>query len=274
MDRYAIIGHPVAHSKSPLLQQAFAKQTDQSIDYQLIDSPLDDFADTLNKFRESGGKGCSITVPFKYQAYQLADDVSDQAQLADAANTLWFTDDGVVHATNTDGIGLVRDIAQNQDYSLHNRQVLLLGAGGAARGAIKPLLDQQPSLLMVANRTAEKAYLLADKFNAYGNIKGCGLPDLKNLQFDLIINATSASLNQQTIALPDKLIAKSGWAYDMMYAAKPTIFLQWARQQGANQCVDGIGMLVEQGAESFFIWRGVRPKTQPVIAQLRKEITL
>ena len=270
MDHYAIIGHPIGHSKSPALQAAFAEQTDQSIDYQLIDSPLNAFTDSLNAFRQAGGKGCNITVPFKQQAWQLANEISAEANFAEAANTLWFTND-VIHATNTDGIGLIRDITQNQKYSLKDRRILLLGAGGAARGAIKPLLDEQPALLTIANRSVGKAHLLADKFKHYGHINSCGFPELAGKQFDLIINATSASLSEKQLALPDQLFAANGWAYDMMYAAKPTVFLHWARQQGANRCVDGLGMLVEQGAESFFIWRGIRPNTKPVLNQLRKE---
>ncbi len=273
MDHYAIIGHPIAHSKSPMLQHAFAEQTDQLIDYRLIDSPIDAFADSLNAFRNAGGKGCNITVPFKQQAWQLADDISTAANFAEAANTLWFTDDGIIHASNTDGIGLIRDITQNQDYSIKSQRILLLGAGGAARGSIKPLLDQNPASLTIANRTVEKAQRLANQFSAYGKTNGCGFSDLAGEQFDLIINATSASLSEQHLALPNQLFTANGWAYDMMYAAKPTLFLQWSAQQGASRCIDGFGMLVEQGAESFFIWRGIRPNTKLILNQLRKECT-
>lgn len=272
MDNYAIIGHPIGHSKSPLLHSLFAKQTGEQIRYELIDSPLDAFAKSLNTFRHAGGKGCNVTVPFKQQAWQLADESSDHANLAKAANTLWFTDDGLIHATNTDGIGLIRDITQNQHYDLQNRRVLLLGAGGAARGAIKCLLDQQPELLMVANRTVEKAHILESIFKPYGNIKGCGFAELNGEQFDLVINATSANLSNQKLTLPEKLFTKNGWAYDMMYSATPTLFLQWAKRHGATRCVDGLGMLVEQGAESFYIWRGLRPETKPILNQLRKEV--
>lgn len=262
-DRYAVIGHPIAHSRSPQIHAAFARQTQQELHYERLLAPLEDFAGTLRAFRASGAKGANITLPFKEEAFALADERSERAQAAGAANTLSF-EDGCVHADNTDGEGLVRDIVRNQAFSLAGRRILLMGAGGAARGVIAPLLSQQPQNLTIANRNMSKAQALAQQFF----IQTAPYAALVDRVFDVIINATSASLSNELPPLPPAVLAGT-LAYDMMYGRGETPFLVFARENGAAHCVDGLGMLVEQAAESFFIWRGVRPETAAVLAELR-----
>jgi shikimate dehydrogenase len=266
-DRYAVIGHPVAHSKSPAIHAAFARQTGEQLVYDKLEARLDGFIETAADFFAMGGAGCNVTVPFKAQALQFANRVSDRAAHAGAANTLWLDDDGV-HADNTDGVGLVRDLLRHT--SLYNKRILLLGAGGAARGVIAPLLAERPASLTIANRSAEKALALATHFrvNCPIPVHGCGLaaaePDV-----DIIINATSASLAGSALPLPARLWRSDTVVYDMMYGKTETAFLCQARDAGVAMRLDGLGMLVEQAAEAFFLWRGVRPETQTVLADLR-----
>lgn len=268
-DRYAVVGNPIAHSKSPQIHTAFAVQTGQHLTYERLLAPLDGFVASVADFFAAGGRGLNVTVPFKLEAWQLAAIRTPRATLAEAVNTLWPDDQGHIHGDNTDGAGLVRDITVNQGYPLAGRRILLMGAGGAARGVLLPLLHEQPLTLLIANRTAAKAQALAEHFAGYGQIDGCGYADLAGQQFDLIINATSASLQDELPPLPDGLFAQNSLAYDMMYGKGDTRFLAYARAQGAARLADGLGMLVEQAAEAFFIWRGIRPETTTLLQQLR-----
>jgi shikimate dehydrogenase len=269
-DRYAVIGNPIAHSKSPQIHAAFAGLTFQDMTYEAILAPLDGFAATVRAFIAAGGCGMNVTVPFKLEAYALADTRSPRAEAAKAVNTLIFSSSGI-HGDNTDGLGLVADLTHNLVFQLAGRRILLLGAGGAARGVMLPLLAECPASLTLANRTADKAQQLLAEFSPHAD--GCamdagGFYGLAGRQFDLVINATAASLADAAPPLPDGLYAPDSLAYDMVYG-RETPFLATARKQGAARLADGLGMLVEQAAESFFLWRGVRPPTAPVLAQLR-----
>ena len=268
-DHYAVMGNPIAHSKSPRIHTLFAQQTGEVLDYTAILVALHGFAAAVAGFLAAGGNGLNITVPFKEQAWQLAATRSPRAEHAGAVNTLVLSPDGRHHGDNTDGAGLVRDLRGNHGAELAGRRILLVGAGGAARGVIEPLLEQQPRLLVIANRTADKAIDLARHFCTLGHTEGCGLDDLAGQTFDLVINATAASLAGTVPALPDDVVSGHSWCYDMMYGAEPTAFMHWAQQRGACRVMDGLGMLVEQAAESFYLWRKVRPDTAPVIAALR-----
>ncbi|OGS93628.1 MAG: shikimate dehydrogenase [Gallionellales bacterium GWA2_59_43] len=264
-DKYAVIGNPISHSKSPEIHKMFAEQTGQDISYEAIEAPLDGFNATIERLRSEGYKGCNVTVPFKFEAYELAAQLSERARTAQAVNTLKFDANGI-YGDNTDGAGLVRDIELNLGIALRNKRVLLMGAGGAAYGVVLPLLHAGAHIT-VANRTADKARQLAAAFAATGDVHGCGYDELKNHQFDIVINATSAGLTGSAIPLPDTVFAPGALAYDMMYG-RETPFMAFARQHGAR-VADGLGMLVEQAAEAFYIWRGVRPDTKPVLEKLR-----
>ena len=261
-DRYAVIGNPISHSKSPLIHSLFAKQTGEDIRYEAIEAPRDGFAATIARLRDEGYKGCNVTVPFKFDACKTATRLSARAQAAEAVNTLKFGNDAI-DGDNTDGAGLVRDIEQNLGVLLHSKRVLLMGAGGAASGVVLPLLSAGATVT-VANRTAGKACELAEKFPG---VSGGGYGDLSGRQFDVVINATSAGLSDSEIPLPSGIFAEGALAYDMMYG-RQTPFMTFAQEQGAR-VADGLGMLIEQAAEAFFIWRGVRPDTAPVIAQIK-----
>jgi shikimate dehydrogenase len=263
-DRYAVFGHPIAHSKSPLIHAAFARQTGQDMTYEAILAPLDGFASSVADFIAHGGRGANVTVPFKEEAFRLADQLTPRAQRAGAVNTLLFEGGGVL-GDNTDGAGLVADLLGNLKRSIGGRRVLLLGAGGAARGVIDPLLAQQPATLVIANRTVVRARELADLFGP--GVSACGF-DVPDTPFDLVINATSASLAGELPPLSARIFTPETLAYDMMYG-RETPFLTFARSLGACTA-DGLGMLVEQAAEAFHLWRGVRPDTAAVIASLRK----
>lgn len=269
--RYAVIGNPIAHSKSPLIHARFARQTGEPIVYERVLAPLDGFEASVAEFVAAGGRGLNVTVPFKLDAHRLAHRLSPRAAAAGAVNTLRFDTDGI-WGDNTDGIGLVRDIQQNRGMTLARRRVLLLGAGGAARGAILPLLECRPAELCIVNRTAARALELADAFAAAAAQYDChfaaGTHELAAGRFDLVINATAGSLDGQLPVFDRAVLGAGTLAYDMMYGAKPTVFMDHALQLGAH-VADGLGMLVEQAAESFWIWRGVRPQTAPVLAELR-----
>ncbi|HEY9101403.1 shikimate dehydrogenase [Chitinimonas sp.] len=265
-DRYAVIGHPVAHSKSPLIHAAFAEQTRQQLVYERLEAPLDDFIGTVAQFLAMGGAGCNVTVPFKEEAFRFANELTERAELAGAVNTLWLDDEGVV-GDNTDGAGLVCDLLRHT--TLADKRILLLGAGGASRGVILPLLDEEPASLLVANRSADKAEALAAHFREFGEVRGSGLDGIGKGEFDIVINATSASLAGAELTLPDSLWRPELLVYDMMYGKTETAFLQQAARHGVTQRLDGLGMLVEQAAEAFFVWRGVRPETGPVLEALR-----
>ncbi|GMR07439.1 MAG: shikimate dehydrogenase [Gammaproteobacteria bacterium] len=275
-DHYAVIGNPVAHSKSPQIHAAFAKQTGEDVHYDTLLAPLDDFSASIDEFFHHGGKGLNVTVPFKRQAFELAAILTERASHAAAVNTLWMGDDNELKGDNTDGVGLVNDLLNNLKTTLMDRRILLLGAGGAVRGVINPLLATQPESLVIANRTASRAEELALASNQWQEagicVSGCGLDDLEGRQFDIIINGTAASLEGKLPRLPDSVLIKGGVCYDMMYSAEPTVFVQWGENHAAGTSVDGFGMLVEQAAESFYIWRGVRPRTGPVLKELRQQI--
>lgn len=272
LDRYAVIGNPIAHSKSPAIHRQFAEQTGQALTYEAVLSPLDDFAGTWQRFREAGGKGANVTVPFKEQAWALSQQRTHRAELAGAVNTLSLNAAGELLGDNTDGIGLVRDITVNAGWPLAGQRILLLGAGGAARGVIQPLLAAGAAQIMVANRTLAKAQTLAQIFAGEGDVQALELSALGQLAqpFDVLINATSASLQGESLALPVSVHHADSATYDMMYGSE-TPFLRWARAQGLSRCRDGAGMLVEQAAEAFFIWRGVRPSTEKLLLAMRQE---
>lgn len=270
MDRYAVIGNPIEHSKSPLIHAAFAQQTGQRIEYERILSPLDSFRETALRFRAEKGKGLNVTVPFKLEAYQLATNLTPRASDAEAVNTLKFENDRII-GDNTDGIGLVRDIQDNYGIAIERKRILLVGAGGAAQGVLYPLLDREPASIVIANRTLDRALEMQRKVEKRDilsrTVTAVTFPELAHLSFDIVINATSAGLTDSTLPIPSGIFASDALAYEMMYG-KETPFMAFARAQGAT-VADGLGMLVEQAAESFYLWRGVRPETSPVIAQLR-----
>lgn len=271
-DLYAVVGNPIAHSKSPFIHSRFAEQTGERVEYRRLLAPVEGFADTVQAFIAAGGRGLNVTVPFKLEAHGLADRLSARAAAAGAVNTLRFDAEGI-YGDNTDGVGLVRDIETNLGVRLAGARVLLLGAGGAARGAVLPILERGPQALTIVNRTAHKARTLVDQFapaaREAGSALSGGAPDaVEPVPYDVIVNATAGSL---TAALPEcdeRAFGPRTLAYDMMYGAQPTVFMRHAQSLGANVS-DGLGMLVEQAAESFSIWRGVRPDSAPVLSELR-----
>jgi shikimate dehydrogenase len=267
-DRYAVIGNPVSHSKSPAIHAAFALATGQDLTYEAILAPLDGFRAKVDSFRAAGGKGANVTLPFKLEAFDLAAASTERARAAHAVNTLSFDADAV-RGDNTDGIGLIRDIETNLGVEIAGKRVLVMGAGGAARGVLGPLLERRPASLALANRTPDKAIELAARFATQGHVIGSGYEALSGSRFDIVINATSASLAGDLPPLAASVFVAGALAYDMMYGSGPTLFLRWASEQGVTHLADGLGMLVEQAAESFFVWRAVRPDTAPVIAMLR-----
>lgn len=269
-DRYAVFGNPVAHSKSPQIHSMFAKQFDLDIDYTAELLEIDDFQTQAKLFFQNGLKGANVTVPFKLDAMAFAkssDGVSERAAKAGAVNTLMPTDSGIV-GDNTDGIGIICDITQNIGFDINGKQVLVLGAGGAVRGIMQPLMKCKPKHVVIANRSAPRAMVLANDFGACGH----GFPDIKALPFDLIINGTSASLSGDVPPIPLETVAEHTCVYDMMYSAEPTSFLKWA-SENSNHLFDGLGMLVEQAAASFELWTGHKPQTQPVIQTLRDQLS-
>jgi shikimate dehydrogenase len=270
MDRYAVFGNPIAHSKSPLIHRLLAEQTGQEMRYDALLLPLDDFAGQARAFFAQG-RGANVTVPFKEEAFRLADSLTARAQRAGAVNTLSRQADGTLLGDNTDGAGLVRDLTVNAGYALAGRRVLLLGAGGAVRGVLQPLLMQAPGELVIANRTASRAEQLAAAFADLGPLRAAAFDALRG-PFDLIVNGTSASLAGELPPLTDGLVeAGRTLCYDMMYGREPTAFCRWASGHGAR-AVDGLGMLVEQAAEAFHLWRGVRPDSASVLERLRREL--
>ena len=264
-DRYAVIGHPVSHSQSPWIHAEFARQTQQALDYGRIEAPLNGFEKAADAFRAAGGRGANVTLPFKEQAFSYcAGKASARARAAAAVNTLCFEGEAV-YGDNTEGVGLVTDLERNLGHAIAGKRLLLMGAGGAARGVLQPLLERRPKLLRIANRTARRAEQLAGLFR---NVTGGGFDDLAGESFDLLINATSAGLANESPPLPEGAFAPGAFAYDMVYG-RDTPFLARARAAGAATS-DGLGMLVEQAAESFQLWRGLRPDTAPVLAALRR----
>lgn len=269
-DRYAVVGNPIAHSQSPRIHALFADQTGQDVSYTRILAPLDDFERTVRRFVEEGGRGLNVTVPFKQAAWALAKQRGRLAERAGAVNTLSVLESGELRGDNTDGIGLLRDLTINLRVEIRGARVLIAGAGGAARGVLEPLLAEDPQELVIANRTAERAETLASLFAELGPVAGGGFEAIEDRQFDLVINATAAGLKGETPLIPASAIHRGTWCYDMVYGNGLTPFVRWAQARGAGHAVDGLGMLVEQAAESFYLWRGVRPSTAPVIRALRK----
>jgi len=263
------MGNPIAHSKSPMIHTLFAEQTGQQLQYGAILVEIGQFNEAVADFKEQGGKGLNVTVPFKRDAWRLVDERSDCAALAGAVNTIVLRDDGTLFGDNTDGIGMVRDIKENLGVPIEGKKVLILGAGGAVRGVLGPLLQEDPAEVVIANRTPERAQELADAFEEQGRVDGCGFDDLDGSRYDIVINGTSASLKGEVPPLPEGILAKGSFCYDMMYGSEPTAFMLWADDEGCEQISDGLGMLVEQAAESFQLWRGVRPETTPVIKAVR-----
>ena len=271
LDQYAVVGKPVAHSLSPVIHRQFAQQTRQALDYSAIELPIDDFESRLRQLQRQGFKGLNVTIPFKQQAWRICDTRSPRAEDAGAVNTLTFSADGKISGDNTDGIGLTRDLVNNHHALIRRRNILILGAGGAVRGVLAPLLIMGPASITVVNRNIARAQQLAEAFHRLGNISACGYGDLGSEKFDLIINGTSAGLTQSVPPITNKSLAIDTICYDMMYnTSAPTAFVGWAQNQGVTHAIDGIGMLVEQAAESFHIWRGVRPATAGVIQSLRQ----
>lgn len=270
-DRYAVFGQPIAHSKSPRIHGLFAEQTAQAISYTAQEVAPEQFADAVHAFFADGGKGLNCTVPLKELAWQLADRKTPRAELSRAVNALVLEKDGSILGENTDGIGLVADLTRNHEIDLVGSRILVIGAGGASRGIIGPLLEQSPESLVIVNRTVFRARQIADEFRRLGPVSSCGFEDLRGQHYDLIINATSTSLSNQLPPLPDGLLTDTGSCYDLAYGNAPTTFVLWGREQHARYSLDGLGMLVEQAAEAFYLWRGVRPETRPVIDLLDAE---
>jgi len=271
MDKYAVIGNPIEHSKSPQIHQMFAQQAGDEMMYEALLSPVDEFKETVAAFRKGGGMGLNVTVPFKQEAFELADELSDYAQNAGAVNTLVFHQDGKIYGTNTDGIGIVRDLVENHQSQLTGKRILILGAGGAVRGVLQPLLQQRPAQIFIANRTPERAIELANDMQALKEdceLAGGGFADIQG-EFELIINGTAASLQGIMPPIPTSCLATRVHCYDMMYGGRPTAFENWCEDNGAAKVMNGLGMLVEQAAESFSIWRSKMPDTKPVLEAMR-----
>ena len=269
-DRYAVFGNPIKHSKSPQIHTIFAEQCAQHLQYRAVRVNLDGFAQAATDFFAGGGAGLNITVPFKREAFEFAHRLSDRAMRAGAVNTLTRVEDGTIEGDNTDGIGLVRDMIANLGWAVQDRRVLLLGAGGAARGVLEPLLRERPRELLVVNRTPERATALATGFADIAPVEGGAYDLIAQRQFDLVINATSAGLSGEMPELPSSLLTERSCCYDMVYGAQPTPFMRWSAHHTAWAVADGLGMLVEQAAQSFYIWRHARPETRSVIYQLRE----
>tara|TARA_R110002049_G_scaffold17536_3_gene68066 strand:- start:837 stop:1673 length:837 start_codon:yes stop_codon:yes gene_type:complete len=271
-DKYAVFGNPIKHSKSPMIHSMFAEQCAQPMVYRAVKVELDGFARAASQFFDGGGAGLNVTVPFKQAAYEFAQRVSARAQRAGAVNTLSRAADGAIEGDNTDGIGLIRDLIANLGWTVQGLRVLLLGAGGAARGVLEPLMRERPKELLIINRTGERAAQLAQEFGDIGPVQGGGFDVIGERKFDLVINATSAGLSGDVPPLPGDLLTERSCCYDMVYGAEPTPFMRWSAHHAAWAVADGLGMLVEQAAESFYLWRKARPATGPVIHHLREKM--
>ena len=269
IDRYGVMGYPVSHSRSPVIHRLFAAQTGQELRYELLQVAPDKLETAVRQFQRTGGKGLNVTVPHKSAVVKLCDHLSERAATAGAVNTLSFRD-GEIHGDNTDGIGLLRDLAINHGLSVEGSQILVLGAGGATRGIVGPLLEMQPALLRIANRTIDKAENIVEDFSHVGAVSACRFDLVPVTEiYDLVINATSAGFKGETPPYPVEAVSSDTFCYDLSYGLTPTPFCEWAREQGASKSVMGWGMLVEQAAESFHVWRGIRPDTAPVLKQMK-----
>ena len=266
-ERYAVIGHPVDHSLSPALHASFARQLGKTLDYTRLDAAPGEFAATLRVFLDAGGRGLSVTLPYKEEAFAFSHVLTPRAKKARAVNVLTAQQDGTLSGDNTDGVGLTRDLRENRRFGLRNKRILLLGAGGAARGVLMALLDEKPARIQIANRTAARAVKLAERCRA-GNVQGGGYEVIRGA-YDLVVNATSASLAGALPPLPEGCLAPTATCYDLFYSDRPTVFMLWAEHEGAAHVCDGWGMLVEQAAEAFALWHGVRPDTAALVAAHR-----
>ena len=267
--KYAVFGNPIKHSKSPLIHASFARQCDLQLQYRAVRVEIDGFATAVRTFFEGGGAGLNVTVPFKQEAFELADTLSDRALRAGAANTLTPLPMGGIAGDNTDGIGLVSDMVVNLGWAVRGLRVLVLGSGGAVRGILEPLMRERPKELLIVNRTASRAAQLASEFSDLGPVEGGAYSLIGSRQFDLVINGTSAGLSGEMPELPASLLTDHSCCYDMVYGAQPTVFMRWAAHHAAWAVSDGLGMLVEQAAQSFYLWNKAKPETRPVINQLR-----
>jgi shikimate dehydrogenase len=270
ISNYAVFGNPVKHSKSPQIHSLFAEQTGIDLNYQAIEVPIDYFSKYVKFFSSQGGKGLNITVPFKEEAFSICSTLTQRAKLSGSVNTIWFDEDKNIYGDTTDGIGLINDITTNYSIDINNKSILILGAGGSVKAILEPLCKQTPKQIIIVNRTVSRAEQLAETFSGQGNIKACSYAELSNDSFDLIINGTSLSLAGELPPIPATVIKNNSCCYDLMYSDTNTVFMEWAIEQGASKVIDGLGMLVEQAAESFFIWHGVKPDTIPVIKSLRR----
>jgi len=270
-DQYAVFGHPIIQSQSPTIHTWFAIQTNQNLTYVAQDVDREHFAHHLRGFMKGGGKGINCTIPLKEMAYSIADSLSPRAEQCKAVNTLSFNEHGQIHGDNTDGAGFIRDLTRNLNIHITDKHVLILGAGGATRGIVTPILEEIPASLTIANRTPNKALELSIEFGTDAPVIGCGFDELEGQTYDLIINATSTSLTGEVPRIPANIIGQNACCYDLAYdKSKPTSFVEWACKSGAAISVDGIGMLIEQAAEAFFIWRGIRPETAQIIKKLKQ----
>lgn len=268
IDRYAVMGYPVSHSRSPVIHRLFAVQTGENLQYELLEVAPDKLATAIRQFAKTGGKGLNITLPHKSEVTRLVDDMSERASNAGAVNTLVFRD-GEIFGDNTDGVGFLRDLQSNLGLELEDANILILGAGGATRGIIAPLLDVKPKSLLIANRTISRAKSLAEHFSTQGPVTACHFEDVRKPPvYDLVVNATSAGLKGEMPPYPEDAIGEDTVCYDLSYSMKATPFASWAAEHGAARSVMGWGMLVEQAAESFYLWRGVRPDTAAVLKQI------
>ncbi|MDN3384945.1 shikimate dehydrogenase [Pseudoalteromonas sp. APC 3358] len=270
MDKYAVFGNPIKHSKSPAIHKQFAVSLGEQIDYRAILAPIDNFEKTVLSFFEQGGVGANVTMPFKEQAYAMADELTPLAKIVGAVNTLKKRDDGTLLGDNTDGVGFVNDLVANE-VAITNKRILIIGAGGAARGVILPLLEHNPQEIIIVNRTVQKAKELAELFTQYGPVSGFGFDDLPVSDYSLIINSTSSSMNNELPALDEKHITNCEVAYDMFYSLQNTIFMNWVAQHNINaKLLDGSGMLVGQAAQAYYVWRNKMPKILPVVDALKQ----
>ena len=270
LDRYAVVGNPVAHSLSPRIHGEFARQTGETLEYRAIEIATDAFAAGIADLQRQGYQGVNVTVPFKREAWELCHSKTDRAQIAGAVNTLCFRENGTIHGDNTDGVGLIRDLAHNLKIELEGKNILILGAGGAVRGVLEPLLAQFPSRITLANRSLDRAITLVEDFTSIGEIEVVAYNQIKPEGYHLIINATAAGLSNQVPPISAAVLNRAGVCYDMMYNLNTaTTFVDWAISNGVKQSHDGLGMLVEQAAEAFYLWRGLRPKTSQLLLALR-----
>ena len=272
-DRYAVIGNPIEHSKSPDIHLLYADQTGEMLSYEKIFADVSQFTKVVNDFFSNGGKGLNVTVPFKNAAYEFVDELSDYAKHASAVNTIYKNSAGKYVGANTDGIGLLRDLKKTLRLQLQKKKILIVGAGGATQGIVEPLLNENPAELFIANRTVSKAEKIAKQFEEFGKISSCALSEIPKQVYEVVLHATSASLHSNNIELPSEIISPTTCCYDLLYSDQDTPFMQWAKQHGAEQVIDGFGMLLEQAAEAFYIWRGKRPDTGMAYHYFRPELT-